>query len=140
MKINIESFDRDIFEKICPDLDYDGLLRILAQAVSVFGKGKVTTNILIGLGETNENVLEGVEHFARLGIVPVIRVLRINDTNYLNIINALGYDISRVSPDRMLELAGRQKEILQKYGLSTGSFATMCHRCGCCDIVPFIDL
>lgn len=140
IKINIESFDREIFQKICPDLDYDELMNILAQAVSVFGKGKVTTNILIGLGETDENVLEGVEHFAKIGIVPVIRVLRINDTNYLNMINALGYDISKVPADRMIRLAKGQKEILKKYGLSPGTFETMCHKCGCCDIVPFRDI
>jgi biotin synthase-related radical SAM superfamily protein len=140
IKINIESYDKDIFSKLCPDLDYDGLLYILEQAVTVFGKGKVTTNILIGLGESNENVLEGVEHFAKLGIVPVIRVLRINDLNYQQIVNALGHDISKVSPQRMIELAEKQKEILKYHNLSTGTFETMCHKCGCCDIVPFKDI
>jgi biotin synthase-related radical SAM superfamily protein len=126
--------------RICPDLDYDGLLEVLGLAVEVFGKGKVTTNILIGLGESDENVIEGMVHFAKMGIVPVIRVLRINDTNYLNMINALGYDISKVTPERMIGLAQIQKDILKEHDLSTGTFETMCHKCGCCDIVPFMDI
>jgi biotin synthase-related radical SAM superfamily protein len=140
IKINIETFDKDIFEKICPQLDYDHVLKMLTQAVSLFGRGKVTTNILIGLGESDENVLESIEYFAERGIVPVIRVLRINDVNYSQMVEALGYDIKKVSSERMLELACKQKEILKKYDLTTKTFKTMCHACGCCDIVPFKDI
>jgi biotin synthase-related radical SAM superfamily protein len=140
IKLNIESFDREIFKRICPELYFDQIIEMLKYSASVFGKGKVTTNIIIGLGETDENVLAGVEFFARLGIVPVIRVLRINDNNYSRIVNALGHDIQKVSPERMIRLAEGQKEALEKHGLSTGTFDTMCHACGCCDIVPFKDV
>ena len=140
IKINIETFDKDIFNKICPDLDYEGILKMLEHAQKIFGKGKVTTNILIGLGETDENVLTGIEYFAKQGIVPVIRALRINDYNYSRMVEALGHDIKKVSPERMIDLALKQKEILDRYGLSIKTFETMCHKCGCCDIVPFIDV
>ncbi len=140
IKINIETFDREIFNKICHELDYDHILEMLGCAVNVFGKGKVTTNILIGLGESDENVLSGVEYFAAMGVVPVIRVLRINNINYKGIIEALGHDIEKVSSERMIKLALKQKKILERHHLSTRSFETMCHKCGCCDIVPFIDV
>jgi biotin synthase-related radical SAM superfamily protein len=140
IKINIESFDREIFHKICPDLDYDIIMKMLEHAVSIFGKGKVTTNILLGLGESYENVFEAVEHLAKMGVVPVLRVLRINDLNHDRIVRALGHDIQKVSSERMLKLAERQKSILTDYGLTTGTFETMCHKCGCCDIVPFRDI
>jgi biotin synthase-related radical SAM superfamily protein len=140
IKINIETFDREIFERICPDLKYDQIIEMLKYSVSVFGRGKVTTNIIIGLGETDENVLAGIEYFAKLGIVPVIRVLRINDNNYSQIVNALAHDIQKVSPERMIKLANGQKNALEKHGLSTETFETMCHACGCCDIVPFMDV
>jgi biotin synthase-like enzyme len=140
IKINIETFNREIFERICPDLFYDHIIEMLKYSVAVFGRGKVTTNIIIGLGESDENVLAGLEFFAEQGIVPVIRVLRINDKNYFRIVNALGHDIKKVSPERMIRLAEGQKEALEKHGLSTGTFDTMCHACGCCDIVPFKDV
>ncbi len=140
IKINIETFNRDIFNKVCPELDYDHILKMLEHAVKVFGRGKVTTNIIIGLGESDEDVLNGVEHFAKVGVVAVIRVLRINDYNYARMVMALGHDLSKVRPERMIRLAISQREILEKYGLSTSSFETMCHACGCCDIVPFRDV
>jgi biotin synthase-related radical SAM superfamily protein len=140
IKINIETFDKKIFEKICPELDYDNILKLLEYSVKVFGKGKVATNILIGLGEEDENVLMGVEFFARMGAVVGIRVLRINDQNYHRIVKALGHEVEKAEPERMVRLAIAQKEILEKYGLSTYSFETMCHKCGCCDIVPFKDV
>ncbi len=140
IKINIETFDMKIFEKVCPELDYDHILSMLEYAVNVFGKGKVTTNIIIGLGESDENVLEGIEYFASIGVVAVIRVLRITDYNYARLVMALGHELEKVQPQRMINLALRQKEILNRYGLNPNSFATMCHRCGCCDIVPFKDV
>jgi biotin synthase-related radical SAM superfamily protein len=140
IKINIESFDRGIFEKICPDLNYEHILGMLEHAVDVFGRGKVATNILIGLGESDEKVLEGVEHFARMGIVANIRVLRINDYNYERMVKALGHDLQKVEPERMIKFAAGQKDILNKHNLTTHSFETMCHKCGCCDIVPFWDV
>ncbi len=140
IKINIETFDREIFERICPELYFDQIIEMLKYSASVFGRGKVTTNIIIGLGETDENVLTGVEYFAKQGIVPVIRALRINDNNYSRIVNALGHNIQKVTPERMIRLAKGQKKALEKHGLSTGTFETMCHACGCCDIVPFKDV
>ncbi len=140
IKINIESYDREIFENICPDLDYELILEMLGQAVGIFGKGKVATNIIIGLGESNENVLEGIEHFARLGVVPGLRVLRLNEFNKERINKAIGHDLVNVSQERMLRLAHAHKKILEKHGLSTQSFRTMCHECGCCDIVPGRDV
>jgi biotin synthase-related radical SAM superfamily protein len=140
VKINLETFDRDIFKIVCPELDYDHILEMLKHAVDVFGRGKVATNIIIGLGETDENVLKGVEHFARMGIVAVIRVLRINDYNYARMVLALGHDLEKVAPERMISLAVKQKAILKRYNLSPRSFETMCHKCGCCDIVPFTDV
>jgi biotin synthase-related radical SAM superfamily protein len=140
LKINIESYNEDIFNKICPDLDYALILDMLAEGVKVFGPGKVATNIIIGLGETDENVLEGLEHLAGLGVVPGLRVLRLNDLNRERIRLALGHDAEEVSSERLLTLALAHKAILEKHGLSAHSFKTMCHECGCCDIVPGKDI
>jgi biotin synthase-related radical SAM superfamily protein len=140
IKINIESFDNEIFERICPDLDYELILDMLDEAVGIFGRGRVATNIIIGIGESDENVLEGIEHFASMGVVPGLRVLRLNEFNKERITHALGHDVEKVSQERMLRLAHAQKEILEKHELSTQSFKTMCHECGCCDIVPGRDV
>lgn len=139
IKINIESFDPRIIEIACPKLELERQLEFLRYAVQVFGRGKVTSNIIIGLGETDRNVLEGVAALAGIGVVPSIRALKINPTNRPSLENALGR-LRPVTPERLLTLNQEAKLILMAHGLSTNSYHTMCHECGCCDIVPFKDL
>lgn len=139
IKINIETFDREIFAKVCPMKDYDQILRSIEHAATVFGRGHVASNIIIGLGESDENVLQGVDHLARSGCVATLRALRTNNINRAGLSQELG-DIGPVDQVRLLRLVAAQKAILEIHCLSTVDFKTMCHRCGCCDIVPFIDL
>ncbi|MFA5313866.1 MAG: radical SAM protein, partial [Methanomassiliicoccales archaeon] len=139
IKMNVETWDRDIFRKVCGEMDIDWILEALAHAVKVFGKGRVTTNIIFGMGETDENVLEGVEALAKMGIVPSLRPLRMNDINRKPLTDALG-EIEPMTPDRILCLGEAAKGIYAKYGLSPLDYRTMCHACKCCDIVPFSDI
>lgn len=139
IKINIESFDPRIIEIACPKLELERQLEFLRYAVQVFGRGKVTSNMIIGLGETDRNVLEGVSKLAGLGVVPSIRALKINPINRAVMEAALGR-LNPVTPERLIHLNQEAKLIVLAHGLSTTSYHTMCHECGCCDIVPFKDL
>ncbi|MCK5561966.1 MAG: radical SAM protein [Thermoplasmata archaeon] len=140
LKLNIQSYDRDIFTRICPGLDYNNILKCIEYGVKVFGRNKVCSNLIIGLGESNENVLEGIEHLARLGVVVNLRAVRVNDYNKQELENALGFELQPVEPERLLNLAKAQQELLEAHNLKTTSFDTMCHKCGCCDIVPQQDI
>ena len=140
IKINLQIPDKDLFEKICPHLDYENIASMLEGAVSIFGKGNVTSNILYGLGEDDDTVVQTVEKLAKIGVVPTLRKIRINKFNKEKIENALSCKVPKDSTDRIIELALKQKQILERYGLTTKTFKTMCHKCGCCDIVPFWDL
>jgi biotin synthase-related radical SAM superfamily protein len=139
IKLNVESWDPEVFRKVCGELDLDWILKALAHAVRVFGRGKVCSNIIYGLGETDENVLEGVEELAEMGVVATLRPLRVSGLNREALEHALG-TVTEVTPERMLMLAEEQKSILERHGLDTRSFHTMCNACTCCDIVPFRDL
>jgi len=139
IKLNIETFDRGIFEKVCGEQDLDRILGAIAHAVKVFGRGKVTSNIIIGMGETDENVLDGIEALAEMGCVPTLRPLRLNDINLGPLTEALG-TLEPVSAERLLSLARKHKEIMERHGLTSYTLRTMCHECGCCDIVPFRDI
>jgi lipoate synthase len=138
LKINIQSYDRTIFSKICPGLDYNRILKILEYGVEVFGKNNVCSNIIIGMGETDKNVLEGVEKLANMGAVANIRMLRVNRYNRISLEKSLG-TVKNVSAERLISLALAQKEILETYHLTT-KFRTMCHACTCCDIEPWRDI
>ncbi|MEM0449450.1 MAG: radical SAM protein [Methanomassiliicoccales archaeon] len=139
IKLNIETWDPQIFQKVCGELDHEWILTALKHAVKVFGRGKVCSNLLVGLGESDESVLEGVEELARLGVVATIRPLRINELNRKALEEALG-PLPPLDADRLLRLAQEHKRILEKHDLTTLTFRTMCHACTCCDMVPFRDL
>jgi biotin synthase-related radical SAM superfamily protein len=139
IKMNVETWDRDIFRKVCGEMDIDWILEALGHAVKVFGRGRVTTNIIFGMGESDENVLEGVEALAKMGIVPSLRPLRTNDINRKPLTDALGR-VDPMTPERILRLGEGAKKIYIKYGLSPLDYRTMCHACRCCDIVPFSDI
>lgn len=139
IKLNIETYDRDIFRKVCGDMDIDHIMDALEHAVAVFGRGRVTSNIIFGFGESDENVLEGVERLAQMGVVVSLRPLRLNDINRKPLTDALG-PIQPMTSERIIKLGREAKRIFERYGLSPLNYETMCHRCRCCDIVPFADL
>jgi lipoate synthase len=139
IKINLQIPDRELFSKLCPDFRYDDILRILKQAVAIFGRGKVATNIIFGLGESDESIKNTLQILTSCGIVPTLRKVRINQNNSKKIKRVLS-KIPMVSDKRILNLALVQKKFLISNRLTTKSFKTMCHACGCCDLVPFYDV
>ena len=96
--------------------------------------------MIIGVGETDDSVLEGVEEMAKMGVVANLRALRINEMNRPRLTEALGFEPGSVDGQRLKILAEGQKAILEKYDLTTLNFKTMCFSCQCCDVVPFRDL
>jgi biotin synthase-related radical SAM superfamily protein len=139
IKLNIETYDREIFRKVCGEQDLDRILEAIEHAVGVFGRGKVTSNIIVGMGESDENVFEGIERLASMGCVVTLRPLRLNAINRGPMTEALGV-IEPITPERILQLAREHRRILEKHSLTTLTLKTMCHQCGCCDIVPFKDV
>ncbi len=138
MKINIETSDESIFRKVCPDLDRDLLHRMIEAAVDIFGRGKVSSNIIIGLGESDGSVVEEMERLAAMGCAPGLRPLKVNDSNHGPLEEALG-PLPELDADRLLRLSREQKRVMDAHGLDSRTFSTMCFECGCCDLVPFRD-
>ncbi len=133
VKYNVETMDCEIFKKVCGDLSLDYILDRLKEAVDAFGKNRVFTNLIIGLGESDSSVTEGIETLTKMGVIPILRPvnphpLRVGDCY-----------TERPSPERILRLAKIEAEILRKYGLNPGLAKTMCLKCTGCDLVPFVD-
>lgn len=133
VKYNVETMDREIFKKVCGDLSLDYILDRLREAVDVFGKNRVFSNFIIGLGESDDSVRDGIETLAQIGVIPVLRPVNPHP------LRAGDCFTERPSPERLLKLAKLEAEILKKYGLDPGLAKTMCLKCTGCDLVPFID-
>jgi biotin synthase-related radical SAM superfamily protein len=99
----------------------------------VFGKNRVSTNIIIGLGETDECVRKGVEYLATMGVIAVLRPITISPYR-LGEISA-----TRPSAERLLRLTKMTHEILDNYDLDVTVSQTMCLLCTGCDLTPVRD-
>ena len=139
IKLNIQSPSKEIFEKVCPELDRDLIIEMLLFSVEVFGKGMVTSNMIFGMGETDEDIEQMTEFLCSKGIVPTFRALRTNPANRDALASAVGTQ-PPADADRAIKLAKMQKKKLLEYGLDTRDCRTMCLECTCCDLVPFRDL
>lgn len=140
IKLNLQTSDRDIFRRVCPYLDYEAILERITDAIGIFGRGKVCSNIIIGMGENDESVLNAVDMLATAGAVATIRPLSVNRGNRVRLENVIGDAIPKITPQRLLRLAEGHRKILAKNRLSAAAFKTMCHNCACCDIVPGVDI
>ncbi len=138
IKINLESPRRDIFEKVCPDLDYDRIIDLLSKAVEIFGRGNVVSNIIYGMGETDVDMDVAMERLCRMGVLPGLRALRINDLNRIKLME-VGIEGGMITSERVMRLAELQKAAMKRHSLTTETSHTMCFECGCCDLVPFKD-
>lgn len=138
IKLNLESPRRDVFARVCPDLDYDTVMGLLKDAVEIFGRGRVISNIIYGMGETDADLDVAMERLCSMGVLPGLRALRVNDMNRARLLEA-GVRGEQVSPDREMRLAEMQKSAMRRHGLTTETSVTMCFACKCCDLVPFRD-
>jgi biotin synthase-related radical SAM superfamily protein len=140
MKVNVESFDKEIIKAVCPDINYGKVLSALEYSGNVFGKNKVSSNVLIGLGESDDNVLNGLKWMVERGVVANLRPLLINPLRKQDLTEATQGRAARPSAARMLKLALSHKSILEEHGLKTYLFKTMCHKCTGCEITPQQDV
>jgi len=133
VKYNIEVADSKIFTEICPGLSETDVWKELEEAVRVFGKGKVYSNVIAGLGETDEDMEQTIEKLAQLGVIACIRPV------FENPLRKGDCFMERPGKGRLLKLFETQKKISQKYDLHPEKYETMCSLCTGCDLVPFRD-
>jgi biotin synthase-related radical SAM superfamily protein len=100
----------------------------------VFGKNRVSTNFIIGLGETDEYVRGGVEHLVKMGVIPVLRPITIQPLRKDEL------EATRSRAERLLKLALMTRGIIDKYGLRVDVLQMMYLTCTGCDITPYRDL
>lgn len=130
VKFNIEAATPTIFAQQCPGLDYERLWRVLDHSVELFGKGRVFSNVIIGLGETDGEMEACIRRLTSHGIIPVLRPL--------NPVAELA-GTPRPTPDRLKKIFSIHDRELKKSGLDPKEALTMCSNCAGCDLVPGRD-
>ena len=130
VKFNVEAATRDIFSTMCPGLPYDAVWNALERSVELVGRDHVFSNLIIGLGESDEEAKSCISALCVIGVIPVLRPL--NPAGALS-----GY--SRPSAERLLRLFAFHTNALSSAGLNPYRALTMCAECTGCDLVPGRD-
>ncbi|MFA6225904.1 MAG: radical SAM protein [Methanoregula sp.] len=130
VKFNIEAATLTLFAKQCPGLDYEQLWRVLDRSVELFGKGRVFSNVIIGLGETDGEMEACIKRLTSHGIIPVLRPL--NPVSELT-------GTPRPSAERLKKIFSIHERELAKAELDPKKALTMCTNCAGCDLVPGRD-
>ncbi|GAA5263089.1 radical SAM protein [Methanocalculus sp. MC3] len=130
VKFNLEAATPGLFAEMCPGLSWDGIIESLDSSVALFGRERVYSNVILGLGETDEEMESCIRLLAERGVIPVIRPLTPA---------AAVASYRRPSAERLLRIADVHYDALKKAGLDTTKARTMCTYCTGCDIVPGRD-
>ena len=132
--INVETMDSLVIRRVAPGKATTGFARYRAtweRAIEVFGRGQVTSFLLIGLGESLQSVLEGCLQMTTMGVFPMLVPLRpIKDT-----------PMQSWSPPRAAEVREvyvAAAEMVRAAGLRASDCLAGCVRCGACS--SFTDI
>ena len=130
VKFNIEAATPELFAEMCPGLNYNRLWQVLDRSVELFGKGRVFSNVIIGLGETDKELGACIDKLTAHGVIPVLRPL--NPVAELT-------GTSRPSAERLKKVFALHEGALARAGLDSRQALTMCTNCAGCDLVPGRD-
>src|SRR5665811_943065 len=134
VKYNVETMDRELYDKYCKKPPLDFTLECLKDAVKIFGKNHVFTNFIVGLGETDDTIEKYYEELAKMGIIPILRAVGVHPLRFGEL------EAERPTAERLLKLTKMARRILDKYGLDARVAKTMCLPCMGCDLNPHVDL
>lgn len=128
--IHVESLDESVRRRWTPGKaevplgDYE---RAWMHAVAVFGRNRVSTYLIVGLGEDPDELLAGAEHLIAMGVYPFVVPYRPLEGS---LANADG--VAPPSPAELHELTGRVARSLQRAGMRGADQGAGCAACGAC--------
>jgi biotin synthase-related radical SAM superfamily protein len=73
--IPVDAAIPDLFDRVKGKLaggpyTWGGQLELLKKAVSIFGKGRVSTHLIVGLGETEKEIVRAIQNSVDMGVLP----------------------------------------------------------------------
>lgn len=126
--IHIETFDPEVFERVTPGKARIGFNRYVEswkEAVRVFGRWRVSTYVLVGMGEELQTVIDGAALCAEIGVYPFVVPFRpVAGTPMEN--------IRPPSPKTMEYVYREVAKVLSEYGDAASSSVAGCVKCGGC--------
>ena len=128
--MHIETFDEKIRKEICPgrvEVGQKEYKKAWSYAVDLFGRAQVSSWLFVGLGESDETVLNGVRTLTEMGVIAHVIPLRpIPGT-------PLGH-WKPPEPQRLFRIQLEVRKIFSEYCISPKQVKSGCARCRACGI------
>ena len=126
--IHIETFDPEVLARVAAgkaQCGVEGYFRTWERAVEVFGRGRVTTYVILGMGERRELVEDGCRRAIEMGVYPFVVPLR-------PVPGTLMADTPPPDPDYVAGVYRAVSAMLAEHGLDHVEAAAGCARCQAC--------
>jgi radical SAM protein (TIGR04043 family) len=134
--IHIESLDEEVRRTWTPGKATVPLERYeeaWAEAVTVFGRNRVSTYLLVGLGENPDELVKGAERLITMGVYPFV-------VPYRPLAGALAHADGAAAPSHevVADITDRVGRALRKAGMRGADQRAGCAACGACSALSAV--
>ena len=133
--MHVESFDPDVLARVAPAkarTGIDGYFRAWERAVELFGRGQVSTYVILGMGEDLDLTVAGCRRAIDVGVYPFVVPLRPVPGTPLG-------DVLPPSPEYMESVYRRVVPYLVARGLGSWNVRAGCARCQACSAMTAME-
>jgi radical SAM protein (TIGR04043 family) len=135
--IHVESLDEEVRARWTPGKATVSLERYYEaweEAVAIFGRNRVSTYLLIGLGENPDELVTGAERLIDMGVYPFV-------VPYRPLAGALAHDIDAApapSHELVADITDRVGRALRKASMRGADQGAGCAACGACSALSAV--
>lgn len=126
--MHLEAVNPHVRRRIMPgkaEVVVETYLRAFEAAVEVFGFGQVSTYILAGLGDTEDEIVDLCERVTALGVYPFV-------VPFVPIAGTPLAELAPPQPASVVHLLDRVAQVIDNAGLHSQTSKAGCGRCGAC--------
>lgn len=126
--IHVETFDPDVLARVAPGKARTGIERYFEtweRAVEIFGRGQVTTYVILGMGEDPQLTIEGCQRAIDIGVYPFVVPLR-------PVAGSLMADATPPDPAYTNEINRKVVAYMTLHGMHSTVAKAGCARCQAC--------
>lgn len=129
--MHVESFDPAVLEFVAPAkarTGVEGYFRAWERAVELFGRGQVSTYVILGMGEDPDVTAAGCRRAVDMGVYPFVVPLR-------PVPGSLMEDLVPPPPDYVESMYRQVVPYVVSHGLGSWDVRAGCARCQACSVM-----
>lgn len=133
--IHIETFDPDVLARVAPGKFRTGIetyFRTWERAVELWGRGRVSTYVILGMGEDPELIVEGCRRAVDIGVYPFVVPLR-------PVAGSLLQDARPPSSTYSSGVYRQVADYMTEQGMSADDAVAGCARCQACSAIDAVQ-